>query len=164
MSKSARRLTLTLQVFFKRFKRDESWAPNDEYPHDVLDVFAKTDGLSDRQENGFDKVPQDGDGDEEGPQQQDASLQMDGQIGLADAACERLGSERVEGRSTSESDTPSCQLSWDPRSTGRVVGGTRQLRTPASSKMRWRTVGQGPGDRSPRWRPSVPSFVGCMTG
>lgn len=88
--KWVQRLTLTLQVFLERFKGDESRGSEDEYSHDVLYVFAETDGLSDSQEDGFDVKPQDGDGDEEGPQEDDASLQMYGQIGLVDAARESL--------------------------------------------------------------------------
>ena len=56
-----------MQVFLERFKRDESWGCKDEYAHDVLNVFAETDGLSDGQEDGFHEEPQDADGDEDDP-------------------------------------------------------------------------------------------------
>lgn len=117
------RLTLALQVFLERFKGDESRCCKDEYSHDILYVFAETDRLSDSQEDGFHVEPQHGDGDEEGPQQYDASLQMYGQIGLADAASEGLRSERVQRRSATESDAPSCRykISWDPTSTIRIT-------------------------------------------
>ena len=51
------RLTLALQVFLERFKGDESRGRKDEYPHDILHVFAETDGLSDSQEDGFYEEP-----------------------------------------------------------------------------------------------------------
>ena len=88
--KRAQRLTLALEIFFEGFKSDESWGCKDEYAHNVLYVFAETDRFSDSQEDGLHEEPQDGDGDEEGPEQHDASLKMNGQIGLVDPARERL--------------------------------------------------------------------------
>lgn len=81
---------MALQIFLERFKRDESRGCKDEYSHNVLYVFAETSWFSDSQENRFHKKPQDSNGDEDGPQQYDTSLQMDGEVGLAGAPREGL--------------------------------------------------------------------------
>ena len=98
--------TLTLEILLEALEAYIAGSAEDENAKYGLDVGAETSFLTEKEQRRFDERPQNGHGDKEEPEEENAALEMD-RDGRTVAASERLRAEGVECSRAAEGDAPS---------------------------------------------------------